>query len=463
MPPQTADRAVLPSAARRRQPRGFYAFCELIDEPLEPHERRIARAHFGHEREVVAVLPRGNRKTTLAALIALHHLLTVKDAAVTIGAASRDQARICFERLAGFAQHPALEDLLVIRHLELRAEDQYGRLKLLRVVPSEGARVHGLSSSLYIGDEVWAWQGDDLLEAMLTGLVKRPDARFLGISTAAARLDSPLGRLRVRALAGHVTRKGAVTDATAPGLRWLEWSLAEDKPLDDYRAVKRCNPAAYITSASLREQAQRVTPLSFAQFHACRWGVAEGAWLPPGAWTACAGALAPPDVPVWLGVDVGGARAASAVVAVTKDLTVAEVHVFQGDEAVMEVVDTIVEIAGRRPVVEVSHDPWRFRSEALRLERDHGLQTVEIPMSSTRMGAASENLHSVVVSKQLTHPNDPTLNAHVANAVAKTTPRGWRLDKSSDGAQIDALVALMIAVERADQPAPPPAKLFGWL
>ena len=89
--------------------------------------------------------------------------------------------------MRGFAMHPALEDQLVIRHLELRHEDEDG-LRLLRVVVSEGARVHGLSSSLYIGDEIWAWRGDELLEAMLTGLVKRPDARFLGISTAAARL-----------------------------------------------------------------------------------------------------------------------------------------------------------------------------------------------------------------------------------------------------------------------------------
>jgi hypothetical protein len=54
--------------------------------------------------------------------------------------------------LRGFAEHPALADLLVVRHLELRHEDGGG---LLRVVPSDGPTVHGLSSTLYIGDEVW--------------------------------------------------------------------------------------------------------------------------------------------------------------------------------------------------------------------------------------------------------------------------------------------------------------------
>jgi phage terminase large subunit-like protein len=164
-----------------------------------------------------------------------------------------------------------------------------------------------------------------------------------------------------------------------------------------------------------------------------------------------------------LGVDIGGARAASAVVGVTSAMQVAEVHVFHGDGAVLQVVDKVLEIAGRRPVVEVAHDPWRFRSEALRLERDHGLCAVEVPMSSTRMGQASEGLHGVIVGGRLTHPDHPELNQHVANAIAKQTPRGWRLDKSGDAVQIDAVVALMIAVERADQPAPEPSRLLGWL
>jgi phage terminase large subunit-like protein len=82
-------------------------------------------------------------------------------------------------------------------------------------VPSDGPRVHGLSSTLYIGDEVWAWpRNGELLEAMQTGLIKRRDSKLLLISTAAAQLDSPLGRLRARALAQpSAKRSGAVVEA----------------------------------------------------------------------------------------------------------------------------------------------------------------------------------------------------------------------------------------------------------
>ena len=266
---------------------GLAEFCELIDEPLLPHERRIARAYFGAAREIAAILPRGNAKTTLAAKIGVHHLLSTPGAMVTIGAASRDQARICFERMRGFAQHEALDDLLTVRHLELRHEDGGG---LLRVVPSDGPRVHGLSSTLYIGDEVWAWPpGGELLEAMQTGLIKRRDSKLLLISTPSAQLDSPLGRLRARALAhASAKRTGPIVEARGD-LHWLEWSLPDDADLDDLPAVKAVNPAPWITTADLRRQRAAVPDSTFAQFHACRWGIGEGSWLPPGAWQTCVG------------------------------------------------------------------------------------------------------------------------------------------------------------------------------
>src|SRR5215213_7103121 len=99
---------------------GLVELCELIDEPLLAHEKRIAKAYFASAREIAAILPRGSSKTTLAAKIALHHLLSVPGAMVTLGAASRDQARIAFERMRGFAAAPGARRAPTIRPLELR-------------------------------------------------------------------------------------------------------------------------------------------------------------------------------------------------------------------------------------------------------------------------------------------------------------------------------------------------------
>jgi hypothetical protein len=68
------------------------------------------------------------------------------------------------------------------------------------------------------------------------------------------------------------------------------------------------------------------------------------------------------------------------------------------------------------------------------------------PQSHSRMVPASERLYSAVIERRLQHPNDPELHAHAASAIA----------------QIDALVALAMAVE-AVEARPPAAELVGWL
>ena len=79
------------------------------------------------------------------------------------------------------------------------------------------------------------------------------------------------------------------------------------------------------------------------------------------------------------------------------------------------------------------------------------------------MPICSERLHGLVVEQRLRHPGVAELDRQPANPVAKPTRRGWRLVKSAEAAQIDAVIALAMAAERASTPAPPPAKLLGWI
>jgi len=74
----------------------------------------------------------------------------------------------------------------------------------------------------------------------------------------------------------------------------------------------------------------------------------------------------------------------------------------------------------------------------------------------------SERLHAAIVERRIRHYGDPDLDRHVAQAVAKPTGRGWRLDKSERSAQIDAVIALCMALERAEH-RPAPVQLVGWL
>jgi hypothetical protein len=221
---------------------GFDAFAAALGVRLEPFQRVIARAALdGDERETVATLPRGNGKTALAGLVALHHLVTVEGASIALGAASREQASVAYQAMTHYLAHPALDGVVLARAHELRAERG-----LLRVVSGRGDRAHGRTDSLMVLDELHV-ASPALLDAFETSLVKRADARLLVISTAAESTASPLARLRERALAGDAVRNGALLDARAPGLRFLEWSVAEGDELTP-EAAKSANPAPWLTS-----------------------------------------------------------------------------------------------------------------------------------------------------------------------------------------------------------------------
>jgi phage terminase large subunit-like protein len=80
------------------------------------------------------------------------------------------------------------------------------------------------------------------------------------------------------------------------------------------------------------------------------------------------------------------------------------------------------------------------------------------------MVPASQALFDAVTENRLVHPDDPQLNAHVAAAVAKQVRRGWRLDKAERAENIDGVVALAMAVDRATFAAgQPPVRVVGWI
>jgi phage terminase large subunit-like protein len=163
---------------------------------------------------------------------------------------------------------------------------------------------------------------------------------------------------------------------------------------------------------------------------------------------------------VWVGVDVGGERSATAVVWVNAELHVG-CAIYHGDVGVLEAVEQVRALAGRFNVREVVYDPWRFGQAAQELERE-GLLVVAFPQHDARMIPASARLHAAVVEQRLTLPDDHELARHASDAIARHSRRGWRIDKPNPRANIDAMIALAMAVERAEH-QPEPVQLVGWL
>jgi phage terminase large subunit-like protein len=435
----------------------FFDFCELIDFAVEPFQRKIARAAFAPERELLVLLPRGNGKTTLLAALAVHHILTTPRPAVYCAAASRDQARVLFEAAREFAAHPAIASRITLRHLEMRVAGGH-----LRVLASDAALLHGLTPSLSLVDELHAHHDDQVYLALRTAMLKRADARMIVSSTAGVQADSPLVRLRARALAQpSVSRIGALTSAHGGSLRLLEWAVPEDADVDDARAVKKANPASWISVAQLRDQRDALPDLAYRRYHANQMVARESAWLPPGAWQACAGDTAfEPGERIWVGVDIGGERSTSAVVFVNERLHVG-VEVFTGDRSIVDVAACVDELAERYEIVECVYDPWRAASLAFEWEQ-RGIVAVQFPQSDARMIPASQRLYDAIIERRLVHPDDPEMNRHVHAALARHTRRGWRLERPDRATPIDSAVALCMAVERHAFQAEP-VKLLGWI
>lgn len=440
--------------------RGFLGLAEAAGLDLPPFQRKIAHAAFGSQRELLVMLPRGNGKTTLMAAIALHHLLSRGEPAVYCGAASVAQARILFEAARKLAASlPTASERVVIRSLELRRADGGG---VLRMVPADGPRTHGLTPTLAIVDELWAHRDAQLYESMRSALVKRPDSRLLVISTADVGADRPLSRLRARALAQpDVHRRGPLTDCRGPELRALLWEVADEAGADDLRAICAVNPAPWITRSLLVEQRDALPEGAFLRFHANARVQEEGSWLPAGAWQACVGEPAfEAGETIYVALDVGGTESATALVWVNESGRVG-CWIAYGDDAILAAIERVRELRESYRVAEFIADPWRAKQAMLELERE-GLVVLELPQTDVRMVPASARLRSAIVERRLTLPDDPELARHAANAVQRHGRRGWRLDKPDRSSPIDAVIALAMALERAEQ-RPEPVELVGWI
>ena len=156
---------------------------------LEPFQRTIVEAPTGDEHETVILLPRGQGKTSLVAALALHQLVTTLGAAVYCAAASREQARILFEAADRYAR--ALDSPHVVhRHLELRWCDDPDEPRVfsrhLRVLAADAPRLHGLTYSLAIVDELQAHATDDS--------TSRSPARCTSAPTRGSSSSAPPGR-----------------------------------------------------------------------------------------------------------------------------------------------------------------------------------------------------------------------------------------------------------------------------
>ena len=253
-------------------------------------------------------------------------------------------------------------------------------------------------------DELQAIAHDDIYLALATALHKAPSSKLVITSTAASGADTPLGRLRARALAGEVRRRGPVVDARADGLRWLSWEVPEDAELS-IRRVKQANPASWITTEQLREQRQRLPETRLPRATSATSGPRRRTTgCRPGAWQACAGE---PDFERRRADR--GRRSTSAASGPTRrssgsaSACTSASRSSSGDRAVLEIADVVRRT--RRAVHDrrVQLRPVAGAGRSARSWSSAGSGSSAFPQHDARMIPASQRLYDAIVEGRLVH------------------------------------------------------------
>src|SRR5512132_986591 len=421
---------------------------------LRPWQREIVHGLLDEPRprQGLVAIPAGNGKSTLAAALGLYGLLAdrVEGAQVICVASDERQARIILNTARRMVElDPALYSRVQIfkDHLLEPHTDS-----TLFALPADPGALQGWDPSLAIVDELHVVT-DDTFEAMAARAGKRDRSLLLAISTPPRLGDDGV----MRRLVDH-GRSGS-----DPSFFFREYAAPAGCAVDDEQAWALANPALddFLHRDALRATLPpKMRENAFRRYRLGQWVQLDGAWLPDGAWAACANPSSIEDgADVVLGFDGSFSGDCTALVAVT----VADrphVHLVRLWEApegirdwrvpVVEVEDAIRACCRRWRVQEVAADPYRWQRSLELLDAD-GIPVGEYPQSPARMGPATSRFYSAVVDRLLSHDGDPRMARHVANAILKSDSRGARLAKEHKDSprRIDAAVAAVMAHDRA--------------
>lgn len=282
-----------------------------------PWQRKFIRGAFSQDDDAALTIARGGGKTTLMAGIALATVvgpLMKPNADCIVVASSLEQARLLFRHLTHFANPWVEEDdkryKLRESNNKIEFEDMETRAKV-RLIGSNPNRMHGLSPSLIIGDELASWDVtkiDKALAILETSRGKVEDSKAIWIGTRASSPDHPW----------------QVILDTPLGYKQSHHADKNDDPFDE-KVWHKANPSLRHLPDLLKKMRQeaekaRMDASSMASFKSLRLNMGvpetlEDILLDPDVWTEIEiPDAAPEDMsgPYVLGIDLGQTEAMSA-------------------------------------------------------------------------------------------------------------------------------------------------------
>ncbi len=479
---------------------------------LDPWQEEIVRKIYGPcdkngrriVSNVVMLLPRGNRKTSLGAALALLHTWgpeAVPSGEVLFSAADQKQAKIGFREAEsiivasgdnkiwrkGYAGR-TFDAGDMIRLQEYKNKILFPNGSWLEAISSDAGTQHGRTPVFALIDELHAWTKPELWDVLRTGLVKVPGSLSVVITTAGR------GQENVAFKVIEYARKVAKGEIHDPATLPILFETDRDADWQDEAVWHACNPGlahGYPDLPGLRqlarEAAQRPADReAFRQLHLNIWldhsadPFVDMAVYDKGNKPVDLKALE--HRPCWLGVDLSSNSDLTVIVAAWRDGDDGYIvhpwffcpkdnlqlradrdlvpYPLWAEEGFIEpthgnvvdfraVEDTIRDLCERFEVKEIAFDPHLARVMMSNLLED-GYPAVEMRQGWVTMAPAIKELERAIVGGKFRHGGHPVLRwnfDNIAVEIDKAGNKAFHKGKSRD--RIDGAVAAAMAVARA--------------
>ncbi len=471
---------------------------------LEPFQIYIFANIFGfveratglrRYREALILLPRGNAKSTIAAIIGLYMSFCEGQGGAEglSGATSMVQAEAVFVPAKRMVEMtPALAEDLGI---EVAARSIYQASTGSSFKPVIAKTKDGGLPWIAIADELHQAVNEVQLAAFRTGMGKRrgSDPLLLIISTAGTNVA---GVCRQEQLYFESVLAKTVTDDSKFA---LIYTIDKDDDWKDFRVWRKANPnyGVSVDEAHLKREYDKALQSPSAQAMALTkylnvWVNTAAGWLNQRDWSKAADAdtVIPPDALAWIGVDLSTKTDITAVslVAILPDgrrailpltfLPTGAIERSQNGKAYAEwiarghltategeasdhghVEDAIRGLLKTYNVQGVLFDPYQSASMSQRLAAD-GVNVIEFAQVAANYGPAMTDFEADLMNGKIVHPDNAVLNWMAQNVSVRQRGvlRSIGKPTGQDHLKIDGIAAALMAYAESSRFIPDEAQ-----
>ncbi|MGW1423197.1 terminase large subunit [Bradyrhizobium manausense] len=469
---------------------------------LDSWQERIVRAIYGPRDDagnrivsyVVILVPRGNRKTSLSAALALLHTIgpeRVPGGEVIFAASDRGQAGIAFKEARGIVQADPKHLVPVTKVYDAHNSAKkiaYPRDGTeLEVISADAPSKEGRTPSFVLADELHVWRGDGLWTVLTNGLDKIDNSLLVVATTAGRGDDTKAWEVIERA---RKIARGEIVDPT-----WLPvlFEAPADCDYADEELWKRVNPGSahgYPSIAGFRKHVARAkdSPTERARLLQYKLNVWQAHSTSPFVDMATYDLGAAPidyetlrGEPCWVGVDMSKTTDLSSVVACFRDADHYTVlpHFFSPEADILRrgdvdgvnyeqwsrdgfltatpgnvidnaaVTDYIRSLAKRFRVQEVAFDVTYAQAVIAPLQEE-GFPVVTVRQGWATQSPALNVLEAAIIASKFHHGAHPILRWNFSNVAIHTDVNSNRtIHKTKSTDRVDGVSATWMAVSRA--------------